>query len=106
MALMANLNLPEKAIRQQIAAAIHIVVQVSRMSDGTRRLTHFTEIAGMDEEVVSMQDIFLFEKRGVAPGGRVLGRFYATGIRPKFADKLKVSGINLPASLFEHSMEV
>jgi len=106
MALMANLNLPEKAIRQQIAAAVHIIVQISRMSDGTRRITHFTAIAGMDEDVVSMQDIFLFEKRGVAPGGRVLGKFYATGIRPKFAEKLKVSGITLPASLFEHSMEV
>jgi len=106
MALMANLNLPEKALRQQIASAIAIVVQISRMSDGTRRITHFTEIVGMDEDVVSMQDIFLFEKRGVAPGGRVLGRFSATGIRPKFAEKLKVSGINLPATLFEHSMEV
>jgi pilus assembly protein CpaF len=106
MALMANLNLPEKAIRQQITSAIAIVIQVSRMSDGTRRLTHFTEISGMDEDVVSMQDIFLFEKRGVAPGGRVLGRFHATGIRPKFAEKLKVSGINLPASLFEHSLEI
>jgi pilus assembly protein CpaF len=106
MALMANLNLPEKALRQQIASAIAIVVQISRMSDGTRRITHFTEIVGMDEEVVSMQDIFLFEKRGVAPGGRVLGRFSATGIRPKFAEKLKVSGISLPATLFEHSMEV
>jgi pilus assembly protein CpaF len=106
MALMANLNLPEKAIRHQIASAIAIVIQVSRMSDGTRRVTHFTEISGMDEEVVSMQDIFLFEKRGVAPGGRVLGRFHATGIRPKFAEKLKVSGINLPASLFEHSLEI
>jgi pilus assembly protein CpaF len=106
MALMANLNLPEKAIRQQIASAIQIVIQISRMSDGTRRITHFTEIAGMDEEVVSMQDIFLFEKRGIAPGGRVLGKFFATGIRPKFAEKLKVSGVTLPASLFEHAMEV
>ena len=106
MALMANLNLPEKAIRQQITSALAIVLQVSRMSDGTRRVTHLTEISGMDEEVVSMQDIFLFEKRGVAPGGRVLGRFHATGIRPKFADKIKVSGVNLPASLFEHSLEV
>ncbi|MGH6630527.1 MAG: CpaF family protein, partial [Burkholderiales bacterium] len=106
MALMANLNLPEKAIRQQITSAIAVVLQVSRMSDGTRRVTHLTEISGMDEDVVSMQDIFLFEKRGVAPGGRVLGRFHATGIRPKFADKIKVSGVNLPASLFEHSLEV
>src|SRR5207249_9014395 len=106
MSLMANLNLPEKAVRAQIASAIHIIVQVSRMSDGTRRLTHFTEITGMDDEVVSMQDIFLFEKRGIGVGGRVLGRFYATGIRPKFAEKLKVSGIAVPASLFDHSQEV
>src|SRR5579863_4832053 len=106
MSLMANLNLPEKAIRQQIASAITIVVQVSRMSDGTRRVTHFTEITGMDEDVVSMQDIFLFEKRGIGAGGKVLGRFHATGIRPKFAERLKSSGITLPASLFDHSVEV
>ena len=106
MALMANLNLPEKAVRQQIASAIALVVQVSRLSDGTRRVTHLTEITGMDEEVVSMQDIFYFEKRGVAANGRVIGAFAATGIRPKFAEKLKASGIPVPASLFEHMVEV
>jgi len=106
MSLMANLNLPEKAVRAQIASAIHIIVQVSRMSDGTRRLTHFTEITGMDDEVVSMQDIFLFEKRGIGVGGRVLGRFYATGIRPKFAEKLRASGVTVPAALFDHSLEI
>lgn len=106
MSLMANLNLPEKAVRQQIASAISIVIQISRMSDGTRRLTHLTEITGMDEEVVSMQDVFLFEKRGIAPSGRVLGRFLATGIRPKFAEKLSASGISVPASLFEYTVEV
>lgn len=106
MSLMANLNLPEKAVRQQIASAIQIVIQVSRMSDGTRRVTHLSEISGMDEDVVSMQDIFLFEKQGVGPGGRVRGRFVATGIRPKFAEKLKVSGIAVPSSLFELSVEV
>jgi len=106
MALMANLNLPEKAIRQQVASAVSIVMQISRMSDGTRRLTHLSEITGMDEDVVSMQDIFLFEKLGIAPDGRVLGRFYATGIRPKFAEKLAASGIHIPASLFEYSAEV
>ncbi|HLI33500.1 MAG TPA: CpaF family protein [Terriglobia bacterium] len=106
MALMANLNLPERAIRQQIASAIAIVVQVSRMSDGTRRVTHLTEITGMDEDVVSMQDIFLFQKRGIAENGRVIGTFTATGIRPKFAEKLKASGIPVPANLFEHSVEV
>ena len=101
MSLMANLNLPEKAVRQQIASAVAVVIQVSRLSDGTRRVTHITEISGMDEDVVSMQDIFLFEKQGVSPGGRVVGQFVATGIRPKFAEKLKVSGIPVPASLFE-----
>src|SRR5437763_432556 len=106
MSLLANLNLPEKAIRSQIASAVTVILQVSRMSDGTRRVTHFTEITGMDNEVVSMQDIFLFEKRGIGAGGRVLGRFYATGIRPKFADKLKTSGITVPAALFDHSVEI
>src|SRR6266568_1919229 len=106
MSLMANLNLPEKAIRSQIASAVTVILQVSRMSDGTRRVTHFTEITGMDNEVVSMQDIFLFEKRGIGAGGLVLGRFYATGIRPKFADKLKTSGITVPAALFDHSVEI
>ena len=84
MAMMANLNLPEKAMRQQIASAIQLIVQVSRMSDGTRRVTHITEITGTSDEVISMQDIFLFEKRGLGPNGKVLGRFYATGIVPKF----------------------
>ena len=106
MALMANLNLPERALRQQISSAITIVVQLARMSDGTRRVTHLVEITGMDEDVVSMQEIFLFEKRGVGPNGHVLGQFSATGIRPKFADKLKASGITLPASMFEHSYQV
>src|SRR5580698_2100727 len=80
MALMANLNLPQLAMRQQIASAIHIIVQVSRMSDGSRRVTHISEITGSSDSVVSMQDIFLFQKRGVGPHGKVLGRFYATGI--------------------------
>jgi pilus assembly protein CpaF len=106
MALMANLNLPEKAIRQQIASAVTIVVQVSRMSDGKRRVTHLTEITGMDEDVVSMQDIFLFEKRGISAEGRVMGTFYSTGIRPKFADKLTASGIFIPTHLFDHAVHV
>lgn len=103
MALMANLNLPEKAIRKQIASAVTLVIQVSRFNDGTRRLTHITEITGMEDDVVSMQDVFVFEKQGVSPDGRTLGTFTATGIRPKFAEKLKASGISLPASFFEQS---
>jgi pilus assembly protein CpaF len=106
MALMANLNLPEKAVRRQIASAVAIVLQVSRFSDGSRRVTHLTEITGMEDDIVSMQDVFVFERQGVAPDGRVLGTFTATGIRPKFAEKLKGSGISVPASFFEHSMSV
>ena len=106
MSQMANLNLPEKAVRQQIASAISIVVQITRMSDGTRRVTHLTEITGMEEDIVSMQDIFVFEKRGISPHGRVLGSFVATGIRPKFAEKLVASGIAVPASIFEHSFDI
>jgi len=106
MALMANLNLPEIAIRRQIASAITIVVQVSRFNDGTRHITHISEITGMEEQIVSMQDIFVFQRRGISADGRVLGTFAATGIRPKFADKLLASGINVPPSVFEHKVDV
>ena len=106
MALMSNLNLPEKAMRQQIASAIALVVQIARMSDGTRRITYVSEITGMTGDVVAMQDIFIFEKLGIDVSGRVMGRFKATGVSPKFADRLKKAGIILPASVFEHSFEV
>jgi pilus assembly protein CpaF len=106
MSLMANLNLPEMAMRQQIAAAIQIIVQVSRMSDGSRRVTHISEITGTSEQVVSMQDVFLFQKRGLGPHGKVLGRFYATGIVPKFAEKLQAAGMSLDTSLLSLSEEV
>ena len=106
MALMANLNLPEKALRQQIASAVSLVVQVSRMSDGTRRVTHVTEVTGMTDDMLTLQDVFVFDKLGIGANGRVLGRFKATGVRPKCADRLKTSGINLPASMFEHSLDV
>ncbi len=106
MALMSNLNLPEKALRQQIASAIAIIVQISRMSDGTRRITYVTEITGMTGDVVAMQDIFVFEKLGIDVGGRVLGRFRATGVSPKFAERLKKAGIVLPPNIFEHSFEI
>jgi pilus assembly protein CpaF len=103
MAMMANLNLPEKAIRKQIVSAITLVLQVSRFSDGTRRLTHIAEITGMENDIVTMQDVFLFEKQGVSAAGRALGTFTATGIRPKFADKLKACGIDLPPHMFEQT---
>ncbi len=106
MAMMANLNLPEKAVRRQIASAVQLVVQISRFNDGTRRVTYLSEITGMEEDIVSMQDVFVFEKQGISQDGRVVGSFQATGIRPKFADRLKASGINVPASWFEHSFTI
>ncbi len=106
MVLMANVSLPERALRAQIASAIHIIVQAARMSDGTRRVTHITEVTGTTGDIVSMQDIFLFEKRGVDKDGKVKGRFYATGIIPKFAEKLKDAGIPMAMDLLEVSHEV
>jgi|SRR5579864_1006734 len=106
MAMMANLNLPEKAVRRQIASAVQLVIQISRFSDGSRRVTHLSEITGMEEDIVSMQDVFVFEKHGISPDGRVVGAFTATGIRPKFAERLKASGISVPAAWFEHSFSV
>jgi pilus assembly protein CpaF len=101
MAMMASLNLPEKAVRKQIASAVTLILQVARFSDGTRRLTHVTEITGMEGDVISMQDLFVFEKRGVSSDGRVVGIFTATGIRPKFAERLKAGGFDLPSNMFE-----
>jgi pilus assembly protein CpaF len=98
--------LPEKAIRQQIASAVHLFIQAHRMSDGSRRITHITEITGTSGDVVSMQDIFLYEKQGLGQDGKVRGRFYATGIVPKFAEKLKGAGIPLALNLLDHSVEV
>jgi pilus assembly protein CpaF len=101
MVAMASLNIPDSAIRRQISSAIDVVVQVSRLSDGTRKIISLAEITGMEGEVVSMQDIFVFRKRGIRENGEVLGDFVPTGVRPKFAEKLLVSGIQLPASMFE-----
>jgi pilus assembly protein CpaF len=106
MSLMGDIMLPDKAIRAQIAAAVNIIIQISRMSDGSRRVTHVTEVTGTSGDVISLQDIFLFEKRGVGPNGKVLGRFYSTGIVPKFAERLKAAGVPFSPSLLEHTLEV
>jgi pilus assembly protein CpaF len=106
MVAMANLSLPERAVRQQMASAIGIVVQISRMSDGTRKVMSIAEITGMDMDVISMQEIFQFERKGIGPDGRVLGAFRPSGIRPKFLERVRVSGIVLPAHLFETRVEV
>ena len=102
MVAMASLNIPDSAIRRQIASAVDVVVQVSRLSDGTRKVTNIAEITGMEGDVVSMQDIFIFRKRGIKDTGEVIGEFMPTGIRPRFAERLAVTGIQLPASMFEH----
>jgi len=101
MVAMASLNIPDNAIRRQIASAVDVVVQVSRLSDGTRKVVSLAEITGMEGEVVTMQDIFVYRKRGIKDSGEVLGEFIPTGIRPKFAERLAVTGIQLPVSMFE-----
>ncbi len=106
MVMMGAVTLPEKAIRAQIASAIDLIVQVSRMSDGSRRVTHITEITGMSGEIVSLQDIFVFERQGLGLNGKVNGRFIATGIVPKFADKLAAAGFPLSLNLMDQSVEV
>ena len=106
MIAMGATNLPERAMRQQIASAIQIVIQQSRMSDGTRKVTSISEITGMEGDVITMQEIFLFEKLGVTQDGKVIGRFRATGVRPKACERLKASGIHLPPDMFEGVTEV
>jgi pilus assembly protein CpaF len=101
MVAMAGLDIPDSAIRRQIASAIDVVVQVTRLSDGTRKVTSVAEITGMEGEVVTMQDIFWFRKRGIKESGEVLGAFEPSGIRPKFSERLAVTGIHLPTSMFE-----
>jgi pilus assembly protein CpaF len=106
MVSMANLNIPERAVRQQIASAIHAVVQMSRLADGTRKITNISEITGMEGDVVCMQDIFLFERRGISETGRVKGVFKTTGIRPKFAERLISAGLRLAPFLFDSEIAV
>jgi pilus assembly protein CpaF len=106
MVAMGSLNIPDSALRRQIASAIDVVVQVSRLSDGTRKVIALSEITGMEGDIVSMQDIFVFRKRGIRDNGEVLGEFVPTGIRPKFAEKLLVSGIQLPISMFEGQLTI
>jgi pilus assembly protein CpaF len=101
MVAMASLNIPENAIRRQISSAIDVVVQVNRMSDGTRKIVSIAEITGMEGSVVTMQDIFIYRKRGIRENGEVLGDFVASGVRPKFSERLLVSGVQLPISMFE-----
>jgi pilus assembly protein CpaF len=102
MVLMAGFDLPSKAIREQIASALNVILQLSRMSDGTRKVVTVSEVTGMEGDVVVMQDIFVFEKRGVDRDGKVLGEYRATGVRPKFLDAVHAAGIHLGANVFAY----
>jgi pilus assembly protein CpaF len=102
MVAMANLNIPEKAIRQQISSALNLIVHIGRVADGFCNITATTEITGMEGDVISMQDVFVFERTGLNEKGKVTGRFRATGIRPKATDRLAASGVRLPMDMFEH----
>jgi pilus assembly protein CpaF len=101
MVLMAGFALPEKAIREQMASAFHLIIQLSRLLDGTRKIVQVAEVAGMEGNLVSLQEIFTFKQTGIGPEGRVLGELRATGIRPKFADRLRAFGVDLPGEIFD-----
>ena len=101
MIQMTGMNLSERAMRQQIASALDVVLQVARLSDGTRRVTSISEITGMEGDTITMQEVFHFERTGISPQGEVIGRFRPTGIRPRFAEKLKAAGMQLPRMFFE-----
>ncbi len=102
MVAMANLNIPDRAVRQQIASAVNLLVQVSRLADGTRKVTGISEITGMEGDVVTMQDIFVFDRTGIGKSGKVTGRFRATGIRPKCGDRITAAGMELRMDMFDH----
>jgi len=106
MVSLANANMQLVSIRQQVASAVHVLVQAARLSDGSRRVINVTEVTGMEGDMVTLQDIFVFEKRGVSPEGKVLGRFAATGIRPKFSEKLVAAGIRFSPELFDHTLDI
>ena len=104
MLLMSGINLPDKAMREQISSAIHVLIHIARLSDGSRKVVKVTEITGMEGEVIAMQDIFVFDRIGMREDGKVMGSIKATGIRPKFIDRLEVSGIFLPAGIFDDNL--
>src|SRR5262249_8587423 len=101
LVLLSGVNLPTRAMREQISAALEMIVHVSRLSDGSRKVLGISELVGMEGDVIAMQDIFVFQKTGISEDGKVIGYYRATGIRPKFADRLAVSGIPLPGNMFE-----
>jgi pilus assembly protein CpaF len=103
MILMTGANLPEKAMRFMTSSALDLIVQVSRMTDGSRRITSISEVVGMESDVITLQEIFVFEKRGIDQKGKVVGEHKSTGIRPKFSEKLEIAGIEVPERLFRNA---
>src|SRR5688500_12271004 len=101
MIQLTGMRSSDRAMRQQLASAINMLIQVARLSDGTRRVVSISEITGMEGETITMQDVFIYERKGVDKDGRVIGRFRPTGVRPRFAERLKVHGMQLPRSFFE-----
>jgi pilus assembly protein CpaF len=103
---MANLNIPERAIRQQVANAIHAVVQIARLSDGTRKVMTVSEVTGMEGDSITLQDIFIFDRSGLDETGRVRGVFHSTGKPPQFAERLATAGCRLSPAIFDARLEV
>ena len=101
MVLMSGMDLPSRAIKEQIASAINILVHLVRFSDGTRKIVKVSEIVGLESDAIVMQDIFVFERKGIDKNGNIVGKFRATGVRPAFAERFKVSGIDLPKDIFQ-----
>ena len=106
LVLMAGMDLPEKAIREQISGAVHLFVQISRLQDGSRKCTHITEVQGMEGNTITLQDLFIFEQTGLTPEGKVKGVLRGCGIIPKCMEKLRAHGENLPVEVFQTSLEV
>jgi pilus assembly protein CpaF len=106
MVMMSGMDLPSRAIREQIAAAVHLIVQIGRLSDGSRKVVNVTEIQGMEGNVIVLQDLFSFQQKGVGEGGKVLGMIQATGMVPKFIERFNAASIHLPAEIFKRTSEV
>ena len=100
MTLMAGMDLPLRAIREQISSAIDLIVHQARLRDGSRKITHLTEVLGMEGDVITLQDIYIFEQTGIDEKGTIVGKFRATGIRPKFLNKFEEAGIKVPPGMF------
>jgi len=106
MVMMAGMELPSRAIREQVASAIHLIVQIGRMSDGSRKVISVSEIQGMEGNVIVLQDLFAYQQKGIGEGGKVLGMMQATGMVPKFVDRLNAAGVHLPPEIFKRTSEV